>query len=259
VTGRPVTGSPDIRVSDDPAGPAAELLARHAAAGSHIALTGGSTPRDAYQRAAGMDADWSRATLWFGDERCVDPGDDRSNFKLAQAALLDRLSGSVPTVERILGELGPDSGADDYAERLGAAFGGGPVVLDLVLLGLGSDGHCASLFPGRPEVGVTDKTVVGVPEAGLEPFVSRVSMTLPTLNAAREIVFLVTGAEKAEAVARAFGGTPDPDTPASLVAPASGSLTVLLDHAAAERLETPAAPPAGGPPPPAPPPAGGPA
>jgi 6-phosphogluconolactonase len=232
-----VTGAPDIQVSDDPAAAAAELLARHAGAGSHVALTGGSTPRDAYERASSMDLDWSGATLWFGDERCVAPDDQRSNYLMAKRALLDRLRGEPPTVERILGELGPDAGADDYAERLGAAFGGGAVVLDLILLGLGSDGHCASLFPGRPEVGVTDRTVVGVPEAGLEPFVPRVTFTLPTINAGREVVFLVSGAGKAEAAARAFGGTPDPDTPASLVAPESGSLTVLIDPAAAERLE----------------------
>ncbi|MDX6672430.1 MAG: 6-phosphogluconolactonase [Solirubrobacteraceae bacterium] len=231
-----MSGAPDIRVLEDPAGEAAALLVRHASAGSHIALTGGSTPADAYARAAAADADWSSATLWFGDERCVAPDDQRSNYLMAKRALLDRLPGDPPAVERILGELGPDAGADDYAERLGAAFGGGPVVLDLILLGLGSDGHCASLFPGRPEVGVTDRVAVGVPEAGLEPFVPRVTLTLPTINAGREVVFLVTGAGKAEAAARAWGGTPDPDTPASLVAPASGTLTVLIDPAAAERL-----------------------
>ncbi|MDX6650898.1 MAG: 6-phosphogluconolactonase [Solirubrobacteraceae bacterium] len=227
---------PDIRVLEDPAGEAAALLVRHASAGAHIALTGGSTPADAYARAAASDTDWSSATLWFGDERCVAPDDPRSNYLMAKRALLDRLPGDPPAVERILGELGPDAGADDYAERLGAAFGGGPVVLDLILLGLGSDGHCASLFPGRPEVQVTDRSVVGVPEAGLEPFVPRVTLTLPTINAGREVVFLVTGAAKAEAAARAWGGTPDPDTPASLVAPASGTLTVLIDPSAAERL-----------------------
>jgi len=231
-----MSAAPDIRVLEDPAAEAASLLARHASARSHIALTGGSTPADAYARAAASDADWSGATLWFGDERCVPPDDQRSNYLMAKRALLDRLRGEPPAVERILGELGPDAGADDYAERLGAAFGGGPVVLDLILLGLGSDGHCASLFPGRPEVNVTDRVAVGVPEAGLEPFVPRATFTLPTINAGREVVFLVTGAGKAEAAARAWGGAPDPGTPASLVAPESGTLTVLIDRAAAERL-----------------------
>jgi 6-phosphogluconolactonase len=229
----------DIRVLDDPSAAAADLLARHAADGHHIALTGGSTPKAAYERVAGMDVDWGRATLWFGDERCVPPDDERSNYGMAKAALLDRISGPAPDVHRIAGELGPDPGADDYEAQLHEVFGEGTPSLDLVLLGLGPDGHCASLFPGRPEVGVTDRLVVGVPEAGLEPFVPRVTFTLPLIDAAREIVFLVAGASKAEAVARAFGGPPDPATPASLVEPASGSLTVLLDPPAAELLEHP--------------------
>jgi 6-phosphogluconolactonase len=211
-----------------------------AAAPRSLVLTGGTTAGAAYTQLASeawrARLDWPAMTLYFGDERCVPPDDQRSNYLMAKRALLDRLRGEPPAVERILGELGPDAGADDYAERLGAAFGGGPVVLDLILLGLGSDGHCASLFPGRPEVEVTGRVVVGVPEAGLEPFVPRVTFTLPTINAGREVVFLVTGAGKAEAAARAWGGTPDPDTPASLVAPASGALTVLIDPAAAERL-----------------------
>jgi 6-phosphogluconolactonase len=227
----------EVRVLDDPAEAAADLLARHAAAGHHIALTGGSTPRAAYERAAAADLDWSRATLWFGDERCVPPDDERSNYAMAKAALLDRIPGAPPTVERIAGELGPERGADDYEARLRETFGEGTPALDLVLLGLGGDGHCASLFPGKPEVEVTDRLVVGVPEAGLEPFVPRVSFTLPTIDAALEIVFLVSGASKAEAVARAFGSEPDPVTSASRVAPASGSLTVLVDPAAAEQLE----------------------
>jgi 6-phosphogluconolactonase len=228
----------EVRVLDDPSQAAADLLARHVAARHHIALTGGSTPRAAYERAAAMDVDWGGATLWFGDERCVAPDDERSNFAMAKAALLDRIDGPAPAVERIAGEQGPEAGADDYEARLRETFGEGTPSLDLVLLGLGSDGHCASLFPGKPEVEVSDRLVVGVPEAGLEPFVPRVSFTLPLIDAAQEIVFLVSGAGKADAVARAFGGAPDPATPASLVAPASGSLTVLLDPAAAEKLET---------------------
>jgi 6-phosphogluconolactonase len=224
-----------IEVLDDPGARAAEVLARVGGAGGHVALTGGSTPRGAYERAAAMDVDWSGATLWFGDERCVAPEDERSNYAMAKASLLDRIDGAPPVVHRIKGEEGPGEAADDYEMRLRDVFGSDLPVLDLVLLGLGGDGHCASLFPGKPEVSVTDRLVVGVPEAGLEPFVPRVTFTLPLINAARDVVFLVTGAGKAEAAARAFGGdTPDPDTPASLVT--GGSLTVLLDQAAAERL-----------------------
>jgi 6-phosphogluconolactonase len=227
----------DVRVLDDPAEAAADLLARHAAARHHIALTGGSTPRAAYERAALADVDWGGVTFWFGDERCVPPDDERSNYAMAKAALLDRIPGAAPAVHRMAGELGPERGADDYEARLRETFGAGTPSLDLILLGLGPDGHCASLFPGRPEVEETERLVVGVPEAGLEPFVPRISFTLPLIDAAREIVFLVSGGSKAEAVARAFGGAHDPATPASRVAPASGSLTVLLDPAAAELLE----------------------
>jgi 6-phosphogluconolactonase len=226
----------DVRVVEDPSAAAAELLAAHAAGGAHIALTGGSTPAAAYERAAAMDVDWGGATLWFGDERCVGPDDERSNYRMAKEALLDRIDGPAPGVQRIAGELGPDPGAADYESRLREVFGEGMPSLDLVLLGLGSDGHCASLFPGRPEVEEAERLVVGVPEAGLEPFVPRVTLTLPVIDAGREVVFLVAGAGKADAVARAFGGGPDPSVPASLVEPASGSLTVLLDPEAAANL-----------------------
>jgi 6-phosphogluconolactonase len=227
----------NIRVLRDPDSEAAAVLARHAAAGHHIALTGGSTPRGAYERLAAMRLDWSAATLWWGDERCVRADDERSNYGLARAALLDRLPAAPPAVHRIKGELGPEEGAADYERELRAAFGDGVPALDLVLLGLGPDGHVASLFPGQAALDERERLVVGVPEAGHEPYVPRVTLTLPVINAAREVAFLVTGATKADAVARAFAGAPDAATPASLVAPRSGSLIVLLDPAAAARLE----------------------
>jgi 6-phosphogluconolactonase len=117
-------------------------------------------------------------------------------------------------------------------------FGAGMPELDLVLLGLGPDGHCASLFPGQPTLEERERLVVGVEQAGMEPLVPRVSLTLPVINAARHVVFLVTGEDKAEAVARAFEGDPGAHTPASLVQPASGTLTVLVDAAAASGLRT---------------------
>jgi 6-phosphogluconolactonase len=232
----------EIKVLDDPGAEAVVVLARHAAAGHHIALTGGSTPRGAYERVAGMHLDWSRTTLWWGDERCVPPEDERSNYRLAKATLIDAIRDGPPVVHRIRGELGPAAGADDYEEQLREAFGDGVPALDLVLLGLGPDGHLASLFPGQPALAETRRRVVGVEEAGLEPFVPRVTLTLPVINAGAEVLFLVAGADKAEAVARAFAEAPDPDTPASLVSPESGSLTVLLDPPAAERLEGAATP-----------------
>jgi 6-phosphogluconolactonase len=227
----------DIRVVDRVADVVAERLVQAAIAGGHIALTGGSTPGQAYERAAASGADWTRSVLWFGDDRCVPPDDSRSNYLLARQTLIDRIDPALaPQVERIEGELGPDQAADRYEERLRVRVGGQVPVLDFVLLGLGPDGHCASIFPGKPAFEVRDRAVVGVPEAGLEPFVSRVTMTLPVFNAAREVMFMVTGESKADAVARAFGGEPRADTPASYVRPPK--LTVLLDGPAASKLVT---------------------
>jgi 6-phosphogluconolactonase len=225
----------NIEVHDDPAGVLAERLAAAAGRGGHIALTGGSTPRDAYARAATLATDWSSSILWFGDDRCVPPDDPRSNYGMVRETLLDKLEAAIaPTVHRIEGELGPDEGADRYERLLRAEIGGDVPQLDLILLGLGSDGHCGSIFPGKPAFYVRDRAVVGVPEAGLDPFVPRVTMTLPVFNAGRDVWFIVSGESKAEAVARAFGGEPREDTPASYVRPPK--LTVLLDPPAASLL-----------------------
>lgn len=217
---------------DDPAQAAAERLAAAARAGGHLALTGGSTPRLAYERAAELQRDWSEATLWWGDERCVGPEHELSNYRLAKEALLDRLEGSPQAVQRIEGERGPAAAAAGYEAALRAAFDASVPRLDLVLLGVGPDGHCASLFPGAPALAEYERLAVGVPEAGLAPWVSRVTLTLPVLTAALEVVFLVTGAEKADAVARAFGESADEAIPASVVAARAASVTVLLDRAA---------------------------
>lgn len=225
----------DVRVLDDPAAEAARRLTATATAGGHVALTGGSTPRAAYEQAAALGGDWSRATLWWGDERCVAPGDDRSNYRLARDALIARLD-PAPGIERIEGERGPSEGAERYEHALRATFGSDAApTLDLLLLGLGPDGHCASLFPGGTELEVADRWVVGVERAGLEPYVARVTLTLPALTAARETIFLVTGVEKADAVRRAFGGGGD-DLPARRVAEGAAATVVLLDSAAAQAL-----------------------
>jgi 6-phosphogluconolactonase len=225
----------DLQVVDDVAGEVASRLVAAAERGGHIALTGGSTPGVAYERAAAMGADWSRSVLWFGDDRAVPPDDERSNYKLAKDALLDRIDPArAPVVHRIEGERGHEEAASAYGALLASELGGDLPALDLILLGLGSDGHCGSIFPGKPAFAVRDRAVVGVPEAGLEPFVPRVTMTLPALNAGREVLFMVTGESKADAVARAFGGEPREDTPASYVRPPK--LTVLLDPPAASLL-----------------------
>ncbi len=183
-----------------------------------------------------MQLDWSGCTLWFGDERCVPPDDERSNYGMVRAALLDRLGDAAPEVHRIRGEEGPDQAAAMYEGELREPLGDGTPVLDLVLLGIGLDGHTASLFPNQDSLDERDRPVVGVPEAGQPPHVARVTLTLPAINAAREVIFLIKGADKAEPVGRAFGAEPSPETPASLVRPNSGRLTVLLDEAAAALL-----------------------
>jgi 6-phosphogluconolactonase len=207
----------------------AERLAEGARAGAEIALTGGSTPRRAYELAAQAEPDWSRAGAWWGDERCVPPDDERSTYRLARETLLDRLT-RRPTVHRIRGELEPAEAAEEYERELGDTR------LDLVLLGLGPDGHTASLFPDAPTLRERERRVVPA-EPGLDPFVPRVTMTIPTLSAARTMVFLVTGAEKAEAARAAFVEEPSERTPASLVRAVNGTTLAILDNPAAASIK----------------------
>jgi 6-phosphogluconolactonase len=226
----------EIRVEENPAAVVAELLVETAVAGGHIVLTGGSTPKLAYETASRAEANWTDATIWFSDERCVPPESGLSNFRMANEALLARLSRGVrPTVHRMEGEAGEVAGSAGYEALVREHLGGEPR-WDLVLLGLGPDSHCASLVPGKPEVSERRRLVIGVPLAGMEPQVPRISLTLPALNGARKVVFLVTGSDKASAVARAFGEAPDPSSPASFVRPPAGELLVLLDPAAAKEL-----------------------
>jgi 6-phosphogluconolactonase len=222
----------ELQVSDDPAGACAELIAASVGAGEQLVLAGGGTPRAAYEAAAARGGDWSGATIWFGDERCVPADDERSNFGMVKASLLDRLSGPGPTVHRMRGELGPEEAASSYERELEEA---GRPEFDLVLLGLGPDGHTASLFARQRTLSVRERLVVGVPEAGHEPFVPRVTMTFTGLGLGRRIVVLVSGQSKAGAVAAAFGpdAKPDPRVPASMLAPFVSDVTVLLDPAAA--------------------------
>jgi 6-phosphogluconolactonase len=222
-----------IRVVDDPAAAAAELIAEAVEGGGHIALAGGSTPKAAYEKVAARDLDWSGATLWFGDERCVPPDDELSNYGMAKEALLDRIEGEPPAVKRIPAEKGPHVGAEDYERELRQTLGEELPRLDLVLLGIGPDGHTASLFPDQEALEVQDRLAVGVERAGMPPEVPRVTLTLPVINAARRVTFLISGPDKAPAVVRVFGDhEPGPDAPASLVTPSD----VLLDEAAASGL-----------------------
>jgi 6-phosphogluconolactonase len=206
----------------------ARLLVDAARAGAEIALTGGSTPGRAYERAAELERDWSRAGVWWGDERCVPPEDDESNFGLAKHTLLDRIA-EQPRVHRIRGEDDAVEAAAAYERELRG------VTLDLVLLGLGPDGHVASLFPGSPALREEAHGVVPA-KPTLEPFVERVTLTPGPLRAAPTVVFLVTGESKAEAVANALAGPPTPDVPGSLIRSERGRTLAVVDRAAASRL-----------------------
>ncbi len=229
-----------FEVVEDPARACAALMVGAAIGGGEIVLAGGSTPKAAYEHfvdavtAVGLNLAGSR--FWIGDERCVEADDQRSNHRMIRETLIDPLDGiTTVDVERIRGELGPDPAADDYEQRLRA---GGPPTFDLVLLGIGPDGHTASLFPGQPALAEHTRLVVGVPEAGLEPFVPRVTLTTAALTSGQRIVFLASGQAKADAIAEAFGpdADPDPAVPASLLVPDAKQITVLLDRAAAQRL-----------------------
>lgn len=220
----------EIVVDDDPASVVADMLAATARVGGHVVLTGGSTPADAYELAAKREPDWSRTQLWWGDERCVPPDDERSNYGMAKRTLLDNLEAEPAAVHRMRGELGRDAGAEAYDRELGelARF-------DFLLLGLGPDGHVASLYPNQPTLDESERRVLGA-EAHLEPFVDRITLTLPVLRAAHAIVFLVAGEDKADACKRAFAGEPSRSTPGSLVRAVSGTTTAVLDPAAAALL-----------------------
>jgi 6-phosphogluconolactonase len=224
-----------VDVTDDPARACASALESVAGRGAHVVLTGGSTPRAAYESVS-RDI-WDDVTVWFGDERCVPPDDERSNYRLARETLLDPIAaaGGSPTVHRMQGELGPDAGAQAYEAALAEAE---RPAFDLVLLGLGPDGHCASLFPDQETLKERARWVVGVQHAGLEPFVPRISFTLTAIGAARRVMFLVSGEGKADAVAAAFGSDahPDPHIPASFVPEIADDVIVVLDQAAAAKL-----------------------
>jgi 6-phosphogluconolactonase len=218
----------DIVVADDPAQEVGARLAAAARRGGHIVLTGGASIGPAYEAAARLQDDWSGAELWWGDERAVPPDDDRSNYRLAKSTLLDRVE--LGSVHRMRGELGKDEGARLYDEEL-AGVGS----FDLVLLGLGPDGHVASLFPEAPTLDETERRAIGA-ESGLEPFVDRITMTLRRLRDAREVLFVVTGANKADAVAAVLAGAPSRKAPGSLVRSEHGKTTAVLDAAAASKL-----------------------
>ncbi|MEZ4439704.1 MAG: 6-phosphogluconolactonase [Polyangiaceae bacterium] len=208
---------------------AAELVAARIAEGScRLALAGGNTPRPVYRRLAERpELPWSGVEIFFGDERLVPPDDPASNEGMARATLLDALPAPGPRVHRIETERGAEGAATHYATLLSKP-------LDLVLLGMGGDGHTASLFPGGP----LDGAAVIATESPVPPH-RRVSLSLSTLNAADQVVLLVAGEDKATRLAEAFAQRVRPMTerrlPVALLAP-RGELWWLLDAAAASAL-----------------------
>lgn len=198
---------------------------------AHVALAGGNTPRRTYELLPPLVVDPANVEWWFGDERCVPADDPDSNYQLITETLLRAPTVTADRVHRIRGELPPEEAAQRYeAELRGTVPLGddGIPTLDVAFLGLGEDGHTASLFPGDPVLEVRDR--LAVPVVAVKPPPNRITLTLPVLRAARSVVILATGSGKRDAVERVLAG-PDPATPASLLA--AESLTLVLDEAAA--------------------------
>jgi 6-phosphogluconolactonase len=219
-----------VEDAEEAASRTAGILAAVARRGGHIALAGGSTPRRAYELAAALEPDWSRVDAWLGDERCVPADDERANVRLVREALVARAA-LPPRVHPVETDRLQAEAAAAYDRALKG------VVLELALNGLGADGHTASLFPDAPSLAERDARAVAA-EAGLAPWVDRVTMTVPMLSEAEQVVFLVVGADKAEAARRAFAEPPSSSTPASLVRSTRGRTVAILDVAAAASLPT---------------------
>jgi 6-phosphogluconolactonase len=206
-----------LESAEDVAESAAADIASALAEGARtLVLAGGNTPKRCYELLAQADVQWGRVTVLFGDERCVPPDHPDSNYKMARAALLDRVSPA--SVHRMPAELGPNEAADLYSHVVATL-----APLDIVVLGIGEDGHTASLFPGHPEL-QAQGWAVGVRNAPKPP-PDRVTLTLPALRGSKRVLVLATGAGKADAVARAKRG----EVPSGMIAGARW----LIDRAAA--------------------------
>lgn len=199
-----------------------------------VALSGGSTPRRTYQLLAAPpfrdQVPWQALEIFWGDERCVPATDPRSNQRLARESLLDHVPVPPGRVRPMSCDSNPVAAARAYQQLLARRCGPGLPRFDLVLLGLGGDGHTASLFPGSPALQEEGRWVTEVIAPGQE--FARLSLTLPVINHAAEVLFLVAGKEKAPVLGRILDGTA-PQLPAALVRPGSGRLRWLIDRAAA--------------------------
>jgi 6-phosphogluconolactonase len=201
----------------------------------HLALSGGSTPRRTYELLAARSSELTGADIWFADERCVAPEDEESNYRLVAESLLTPARIAPERVHRMEGELSPDEGARRYAKALldGVERRDALIpVIDLVVLGIGPDGHIASLFPGSPTLDAGEEALcIGVHDSPKPP-PERVTLSLAVLRAARRCLLLATGAGKADAI-DAMLGEPSRHVPASLLR--RERLTVIVDDAAAPR------------------------
>lgn len=200
-----------------------------------VALSGGSTPRATYSLLASAEfasrVDWARVQVFWGDERCVPPDHPESDYRMARETLLNRVPLPAGNIHRIRAELEPRRAVALYREELEAVLGA-EGWFDLMLLGMGVDGHTASLFPGTAALEEKTRWVV---ENYVEPLNAwRITLTLLVINAARQVTFLVSGAAKARPLARVWAGE---QLPAALVQPSPGRLTWLVDAAAAGQLE----------------------
>lgn len=213
----------------------------------HVALAGGSTPRRAYEllatRELSRDIEWNSVQIFFGDERAVAPDDPDSNFLTAHEALLGSVSLHTSQVHRMKGERGDlNLAAREYEDQLSRSFavkkGEGFPSFDMVLLGMGKDGHTASLFPHTAALRERSSWVVrnDVPQLGID----RLTLTVPVINAARCVMFLVAGDDKAEPLERVLEGPENPlELPSQLIEPDPGDLLWLVDEAAAVHLAKP--------------------
>lgn len=205
----------------------------------HAVLAGGSTPRALYARLTRPpfrgSIRWDRVRFFFGDERCVPPDHERSNYRMAREALFDPLGIPAARVFRMKGEADPARAARDYEAAIRRRFAGHRARFDFVLLGLGEDGHTASLFPETAALAERRSLVAANEVPKLSEW--RLTLTFRALNAARRVVFLVSGPEKATAAAKILKKQRGyRDLPAAGVAPRRGTLLWLLDEAAASKL-----------------------
>jgi 6-phosphogluconolactonase len=200
-------------------------------------LSGGSTPRAAYALLASetfaLQVDWQHVHVFWSDERCVPPNHPDSNYRMARETLLDQAPIPPDNIHRMRGELLPQQAAAAYRQELEATLGADGR-FDLILLGMGTDGHTASLFPETTALEEQELTTVAVYVDRLQTW--RVTLTLPTINAARHALFLVSGAAKA-GIVQAVLESPERQFPAQQVRPESGQLVWLLDAPAAGKLE----------------------